>query len=34
MTEGFEKEQLLRFVGETEMEDSGVVGILEHENFE
>ena len=34
MTEGFEKEQLLPFVGGTGMEDSGVVGILELENFE
>ena len=34
MTEGFEKEQLLPFVGATGMEDSGAVGILELENFE
>ena len=34
MTEGIKKEKLLRFVGETEMEDLGVVGILGLENFE
>ena len=34
MTEGIEKEQLLRSVGETEMGDLGVVGILGLENFE
>ena len=28
MTEGIEKELLLRFVGETTMEDLGIVGIL------
>ena len=28
MTEGIGKERLLQFVGETEMEDTGVVGIL------
>ena len=34
MSEGIEKEKLFRFVGETEMEDLGVVGILGPENFE
>ena len=34
MTEGIEKEQLLRSVRETEMGDLGVVGILGLENFE
>ena len=34
MTEGIEKEQLLQSVGQTEMEDSGVVRILGLENFE
>ena len=34
MTEGIKIEKLLWFVAETEMEDLGVVGILEPENFE
>ena len=34
MTEGIKKEQLLQSVGETEMGDLGVVGILGLENFE
>ena len=34
MSEGIEKEKLFWFVGETEMEDLGVVGILGPENFE
>ena len=34
MTEGIEKEKLLRPVGETEMEDLGVVEILGFENSE
>ena len=34
MTEGIEKEQLLRSVGETEIGDLGVVGIWGLENFE
>ena len=34
ITEGIEKEKLLRLVGETEMEDLGVVGILGLDNFE
>ena len=34
MTQGIEKEKVLRPVGETEMEDLGVVGILGFENFE
>ena len=34
MIEGIEKEQLLWSVGEIEMEDLGVVGILRVENFE
>ena len=33
MTEGIEKEKLLWFVGETEMEDLGEVEILKLENF-
>ena len=31
---GMEEEKLLWFVGETEMDDLGVVGILGPENFE
>ena len=34
MTEGIEKEKLLRFVGETEMENLVVLGILGPKNFE
>ena len=34
MTEGVEREKLLRFVGETEMDDLGVVVILGFENFD
>ena len=32
--EGIEKEKLLQFVGETEMDDLGVLGILAPGNFE
>ena len=34
MTEEIQNKKLLRFVGETEMDDLGVVGILGPENFE
>ena len=34
MTEEIKKENFLRFVGETEMEDIGIVGLLGLENFE
>ena len=34
MTEGIKKEKLFWLVGETEMKDLGVVGILGLENFE
>ena len=34
MTEGIGKERLLQFVGETEMEDIGVVEILGTDNSE
>ena len=34
MTEGIGKERLLQFVGETEMEDIGVVEILRTDNSE
>ena len=34
MTEGIESEKLLRFVGETEVEDLGVTRLLGIENFE
>ena len=33
MTKGIEKENLLQSVGETEMGDLGVVGILRLDNF-
>ena len=34
MTEKIEKEKLLRFLGETEMDDIGVVGNLGPEKFQ